>query len=41
MGRSGLLQAVMKYQPAGNRKPGRLLKKLQDCYIETGMDHVA
>jgi hypothetical protein len=36
MDRIGLLRTVMKYQAAGNRNQGRPLKRLLDCYIETG-----
>jgi hypothetical protein len=29
----------MKYQPEAKRNPGRALKKLLDCYIDTGASH--
>jgi hypothetical protein len=31
----------MIYQPQGKRNPGSPLKRLQDCYIETGVGHKA
>jgi hypothetical protein len=36
MGRSRHVQAVMKYQPAGNGKTGRPLERHLDCNVETG-----
>jgi hypothetical protein len=39
--RSRLPNAIMKYQPARKRNPGRPLKRLLDCYIETGAGHNA
>ena len=36
MDRFTLLRTVTKYQAAGNRNQGRPLKRLLDCYIETG-----
>jgi hypothetical protein len=39
MDRSRLLNAIMKYQPEAKRNPGRILKKLLDCYIDTGASH--
>jgi hypothetical protein len=32
---------IMNYQPEGKRNPGRLLMRLQGCYIETGEGHKA
>jgi hypothetical protein len=39
MERSRLTQTIMKYQPAGKRNPGRPLKRLLDCGVETGTGH--
>jgi hypothetical protein len=39
--RSRLQQDFMKYQPAGNRKPGHQLKRLLDFCIGTGTDREA
>jgi hypothetical protein len=41
MERSRLPYAIIKYHPAGKRKPGHPLKRLIDCYIGTKMGHEA
>jgi hypothetical protein len=38
---SRLPNDIIKYQPEGKRNPGRPLKRLLDCYIETVAGHKA